>query len=185
MTFLSVYANLISMTLPASLEEVHGKNTYETPESLAEKERVLPTSLQSFEGTPLATRIAETLEAEGFDPRSYDTLNHDNYRGLPSTGSEFISGEGRPSPIVEMIYAGLENESIVQEDVNILNNIITPTPEAEETLSKLHLMEVTTLRDAETGDVLGYATALTADAGRTDHVIVGPNALTITPKEEQ
>jgi hypothetical protein len=88
------------------------------------------------------------------------------------------------SPIVDMIYAGLDDETIVEELSDPRTDQVTVSPDLRDTLRKLHLFDATILRDAKSGDILGYTLGLNGDGGQSGHVIVGPNALTITKREE-
>ncbi|HEV7952273.1 MAG TPA: hypothetical protein VGO98_02770, partial [Candidatus Saccharimonadales bacterium] len=83
----------------------------------------LSESLRSFEGTAAESLIVKALQAEGIDPKTYNLddyrMIHNNYRGLPST--EPAHGQADElSPIVRAIYEGIENGTIVDEQISFL-----------------------------------------------------------------
>ena len=155
-----------------------------TPESKKEPAYILSEDLRSFEGTPAADLIVAALEAKGMTPATYGTEQANSYRGFPSTSPE-DSQSDTVSPIVEMLYKGLEDETMVEELLDSRTDVIQAAEGFDTKLNKLHLFDTSIIRDTETGAVIAYAVDLSADAGRTGNVILGPNALTITKRDAQ
>lgn len=153
-----------------------------------EKEPVhtLSEALRSFEGTPAEALIIGALEREGIDPQKYapgDYLTqHNSYIGLPATTPD-VNEPDQPSPILSVIYEKLEDGSIVEDPVHVLEKSVRVKADSlNPSLSRLHLIDTSILRDAETGEAIAVTTGLSAEAGREGHVICSVNDLEIVDK---
>lgn len=137
----------------------------------------LSESLRSFEGSAAEARIIDILTAQGVDPKTYDTKEHDNYQGLPASETQ-LEGVDRPSPILRMFQEGIADHTIIEELVDPRVHMARPSEAMREKLRKLHLLDATVLRDAKTGDIMGYSAGLSGDgAARGGAIVLGPKDL--------
>ena len=155
-------------------------NIQESGEHLKEKIG-LQGPMSSFEGTSLVSLIKEALDTAGIDPRKYEISNeHANYHGFPATERGFNEDEDvKLSPIIEAIFDGLENGSIVTKPadpnkVNIISDKDNKTSNAR-LLTKLYSFNLEEILDAKSGNIMAYAAPLSSDGGRSGYAILSTN----------
>ena len=146
------------------------------------KEKIgLQGAMSSFEGTLLVPLIKNALDTAGIDPRKYEIADeHAIYRGLPATERRFNEDESvKVSPIIEAIFDGLEDGSIVTQPtgfdkVDIVSDKDNKTSNAR-LLTKLYSFNLEEIIDVKSGDVMAYAAPLSSDGGRSGYAILSTN----------
>jgi hypothetical protein len=151
-------------------------------------------SLKSFLGTELAPLIKKSLESANINPNTYELENygHENYYGFPVTEakSPYATEDVELSPIVLAIFDGVREGKIVLDytvsnDVELIpatmdrfngsNEPFHGIGSNADILRKLFSTSLEGLVDAETGNVLAYAVALSSDGGKEGHAIISTN----------
>lgn len=145
-------------------------------------------ALISFEGTPFAGFIAESLTQAGIDPSGYDPRRHghDNYMGLLASTPDGVGERTNPSPVITALERSITSNEITlshvdQSQVGIPPWSMYPADGSDPyqgnawRTSKLSSFSLMELRDAQTGSTLGYLAGLSSDGGRQGYALLSIN----------